>query len=62
MSLLSPAASGAAAEVPVCDLVQEPCRSVVAIFLFTFLSPFRPLLNVTARVDGQGSAYHGDFP
>ena len=43
MSRHLPAASGAAAEVPVCDFVHDLCRSVVAIFLLWF-SPFLPLL------------------
>ena len=53
-----PAARGADADVPVCDSVHFPCRSVVT----TFCIAYEPLLNVVANVDEQRSKYQGEVP
>jgi len=49
---------GAEAEVPVCEVVQPLCRSVVV----TFLSPELPELYVVAMVELQASLYQGIKP
>lgn len=53
-----PAASGADADVPVCEIVHEWCKSVVT----TCRSSLLPLLYVVANVELHFSEYHGTKP
>lgn len=57
-SAAMPAASGADADVPVCEIVHEWCRSVVTIWRSSLL----PLLYVVASVELHFSEYHGTRP
>ncbi len=56
----TPAASGAAADVPECLRVHSPYKSVVATPASGSLE--RPLLNVEAKVDEQDSSYKAVRP